>query len=42
LRERGFDFVAKINVNTRGGIGLLFHAAGSKAIQVQSGECKLL
>ena len=32
LRERGFDFVAEININAGGGVGFLFHAAGSKAI----------
>jgi hypothetical protein len=30
LRQGGFDFIAKINVNAGGGVGFLFHAAEIK------------
>jgi hypothetical protein len=30
LRQRGFDFVAQINVHTGGGVSFLFHATQIK------------
>jgi hypothetical protein len=33
LRQRGFDFIAEVNVNAGGGVSLLFHAAESKTVK---------
>jgi hypothetical protein len=38
LRQRGFDFVAEINVNAGGGVSFLFHAAESKTVKRGAGE----
>ena len=38
LRQRGFDFIAKINVNAGGGVSFLFHAAEIKPRNALAGE----
>jgi hypothetical protein len=38
LRQRGFDFVAEINVHAGGGVSFLFHAAESKTVKRGAGE----
>jgi hypothetical protein len=38
LRQRGFDFIAQINVNAGGGVSFLFHAAEIKPANGARGE----
>ena len=41
LRQRGFDFVAEINVHAGGGVSfLLLHVAESKSVKCGAGETK--
>jgi hypothetical protein len=38
LRQRGFDFIAEINVNAGGGVSFLFHATEIKPRNGGTGE----